>query len=594
MKSKLALFAIVIAGGVVVVGCAGGRQPPPGTAVPTSIEVQPPSATIAIDNGAPATPVGFAVVAKFADGHSETLTDATLALDLDAQLLGTLAGAQFTAGGGSAGTGHLTAQARGKSAMATVTVTVHQVHLGTGVPPDASGTFGPNPVTGPQSPFVVYPLDGVVMPSSVKAPDVQWESGGGASGMYRVRLTAGGASVESILSAGAGFTFDWQPSLADWSLLVNSAGTQPISVSVDHWDATSGAQGGAAVRINMVRADVGGVIYYWDLSEGKMQRIDETGRMPAIPKPPVNPADAANRCVACHVVSRDGRYLAGELWGGGMTGAVFDLSDPKVRSGDPAPTVMPVNTYNSLFSTFNADATRLLVNNGSSLSLVDPKTGMSLPAYGPGLPTANAAHPTWSPDGTLVAFVNNIASGSAVDYTTGDLQLIGASAGDTFTAPMPLVSNSTGDPAFKAPSWPTFSPDSQWIAYAAGVNSRARLTNQNGTVTDYPGALFMISRSGGTAVRLDNACAAARNCFLPNFSPYDAGGYYWMVFYSLRDYGNAQVGTKNTKRRQMWVTAIDKSKVAAGDASQVPYWLPDQDAKTDNMSAFWAVPPPLQ
>jgi hypothetical protein len=30
------------------------------------------------------------------------------------------------------------------------------------------------------------------------------------------------------------------------------------------------------------------------------------------------------------------------------------------------------------------------------------------------------------------------------------------------------------------------------------------------------------------------------------------------------------------------------------DPSSVPYWLPLQDSKTDNMSAFWAVPPPPQ
>jgi hypothetical protein len=432
------------------------------------------------------------------------------------------------------------------------------------------------------------------MPSSVKAPDVQWESGGGLSGMYRVRLTAGGATVESIVAATAmGFAYDWQPSPQDWALVTNSAKGQSISVSVDHWDATSGAQGGAPVKVAMINADVGGVLYYWDLSEGKMQRIDATGRAPAIPKPPTNPSDAANRCVACHVVSRDGRYLAGELWGGGMSGAVFDLSDPTVRTADPAPTVAPVNKYMSLFSTFNADATRLMVNIGSGLSLVDPKTGAAVPAGGTPLPTANAAHPTWSPDGTLVAFVNNINSGSAVDYTTGDLQIISSMAGDTFGAPTTLVANSTGDPAFKTPSWPTFSPDSQWIAYGAGVNSRARLTTMTG-INDYPGALFLVSRTGGTPAQLNMACGSARNCYLPNFSPYDGGGYYWMVFYSLRDYGNAQAGTKGTKRRQMWVTAIDKTKVGTADPSSVPYWLPDQDPKTDNMSAFWAVPPPLQ
>ena len=50
-----------------------------------------------------------------------------------------------------------------------------------------------------------------------------------------------------------------------------------------------------------------------------MQRIDANGRALAIPNPPPSPIANAtgNRCVACHAVSRDGRYLAGELWGGG-------------------------------------------------------------------------------------------------------------------------------------------------------------------------------------------------------------------------------------------------------------------------------------
>ncbi len=98
-----------------------------------------------------------------------------------------------------------------------------------------------------------------------------------------------------------------------------------------------------------------------------MQRIDGNGRAPAIPNPPASPADANNHCVACHVVSRDGRYLAGELWGGGDKGAVFDLSDPAVTAGNPAPTLAPVtaSSYTSLFSTFNPDGSRLLINPGT-------------------------------------------------------------------------------------------------------------------------------------------------------------------------------------------------------------------------------------
>jgi hypothetical protein len=264
-----------------------------------------------------------------------------------------------------------------------------------------------------------------------------------------------------------------------------------------------------------------------------------------------------------------------------------------VRTGDPAP-VMNTGTYQALFSTFNPDASRLLVNMGTQLLLIDPRSGASVASSGVPLPASGAAHPTWSPDGSSIVYASNVTAGGgaaswAVDYDRGDLSLIPVTGPDAFGAPVPLVTAASVDPAFAAPSWPSFSPDSTWIAYGAGVNSRGR----NGA-SFYPGSLFLVNRAGGAPTRLDVACSGARNCYLPSFSPYDSGGYLWLAFYSQRDYGNAQAGTKGTSRRQMWVTAIDKAKLASGDPSAVPYWIPDQDSQTDNMSAFWAVPPPLQ
>jgi hypothetical protein len=594
MTRGIAFVLVALAG----CGPSTGRGNPPGNGGPTlmSIDVQPADATIAIDNGSGNAPIAYTAIGHFSDGKMQPLGDATFALDDVGNRIGALAGTQFSANGGAAGTGHVIATSQGKSGMTGVTVTVHTITLGTGVPPDAPGKLPPTATPGALSPQIVYPLDGALMPASVATPDVQWEGTAQAGDLFHVKLVAGGATVESIVADGSGFTWDYTPSAAEWSLLTASAGGSPINVTVDHWDANSGLQGSNPVKVNLAAADVRGAIYYWDLSEGKMQRLDDNGRALAIPNPPAAPSDANNHCVACHTVSRDGRYLAGELWGGGLSGAVFDLANPTVIMGNPAPTMAPVNMYNSLFSTFNPDATRLVINDGTSLALVDPKTGMKLPTTGTPLPAAKAAHPTWSPDGTLIAFINNIDGSWAVDYTTGDLAIISANGADSFGLPTTIVASSTGDPAFKAPSWPSFTPDSQFIAYGAGTNSRGRnAIGMPPVETVYPGSLFLVGRTGGTPMRLDNACSGARNCYLPCFSPYDSGGYFWLVFYSVRDYGNAQAGTKGTQRRQMWVTAIDKSKLAAGgDPSSVPYWIPMQDPKTENMSAFWAPPPPLQ
>jgi hypothetical protein len=560
-----------------------------------SIEVQPPDATVAIDNGAGGSPIAYTAIGHYSDGKSAAIGDATFALDDIGQRIGALSGTQFTASGGAAGTGHVIASSQGKTGMTGVTVTVHKITLGPGVPADAPGKVGGTATPGALSPAVVYPLDGALMPQSVAAPDVQWEGTAQTGDLFHIKMVVGGATVESIVANAAGFTWDWLPASADWSIITQSAAGQPVTVTVDHWDAQSGLQGSNPIKVNLAAADVRGAIYYWDLSEGKLQRIDDNGRNLAIPNPPPNPTDGTNHCVACHTISRDGRYMASELWGGSLSGAVFDLSNPSVTMGNPAPTMTPINSYISLFSTFNPDATRLMINKDTSLAVIDPTTGAAITTAGTPLPTTKAAHPSWSPDGSLVAFINNVDGTWAVDYTTGDLQVIPVSAGDTFGAPMTLVQNSVGDPAFKAPSWPNFTPDSQWIAYAAGTNSRGRNAIGSPPVeTVFPGTLFMVSRTGGAPTKLDGACSGKLNCYLPSFSPYDSGGYFWLVFYSVRDYGNAQAGTKGTQRRQMWVTAIDKSKLGTSDPSSTPYWLPAQDAKTENMSAFWAPPPPLQ
>ena len=561
-----------------------------------SISVEPANATLEYQ-GTPLTQ-SYQAIGHYADGHDAPVPDAVFALDADGAILGNMNVAEFEATGAAGGKGGVLAQAGDITGSTSVIVVVHPVHLGPGVPANGADNFPDSPPTGPNSPTVVYPLEGAVMPASVGAPDAQWEGPNAAGDLYRVRITAGAfATVDTILAAGPGFKLDNQVSKADWAMLVKSAGAGPITFDIAHWNQASSATGAMPRTVRMVQADVTGAIYYWNLGAGAMERIDAAGRAPAIPNPPMR--SDGSRCVACHTVSHDGRYLSGSLWGGGLEGGVFDMSDPRIQTSDPAPTVAPVvegGSYTQLFSTFNQDATRLMINRNTGLSVVDPRTGAAVATAGTPLPAANASHPAWSPDGSAVAFINNISSGGgaaawAIDYDRGDLQIISASAGDTFGAPADLVAAASVPAQFAAPSWPTFSPDSQWIAYGAGTNSRGA-----SGATPYPGALFLINKAGGATVRLDTACGGALLCYLPNFSPYDIGGYYWLVFYSFRPYGNALAGTKGVVRRQMWITAIDKSKLALGnvDASSVPYWVTDQDVATDNMSAFWALPPPIQ
>jgi len=542
-----------------------------------SLIVEPPDPVLVSVNGS--TPAAtFTARATYEDGTS-ALVSANWALsDIALGSLGADNG-EFVSGGIKAGAATVSATVGTTTAETSLTVRVEDEIVGEGVPADVADRFT-DPQPGAGSANVLYPLNGAMLPSSIKPVHIQWDVGN-ADDLYRVTITAGLATTTAyLLHSGAAFDFAWMVDPDSWRRIKNSRDATPITIVVDRYDsAASMAYASAAVGVNMVNANLDGAIYYWDLAQGKMLRITEEGREDFMPSPPASP-DTGSRCIACHTVSRDGRYLAGELWGGNQPGAIFDLSAD--LSVDPAPTVVGPGNYTALFSTFSPDASQLLINYAKTMELRDAMTGALIPTTG--LPTTGAAHPTWSPDGTLIAYIANSDGTWAVDFTVGDLAILPVNGTDF--GPSQTLWSADG----MANAWPSFSPDSQWIAFGRGTNSRAR-RDDIGAV--YPGSLFLTSRSGGQPVALANANGGALDSYLPNFSPFNSGGYYWLAFYSTRDYGNAQVGTRGSARRQLWVTAVSNNPQPGVDPSNVGFWLPDQDVSSDNMSAYWAPRPPV-
>ncbi len=181
-----------------------------------------------------------------------------------------------------------------------------------------------------------------------------------------------------------------------------------------------------------------------------------------------------------------------------------------------------------------------------------------------GLPTSlHVTHPDWSPDGKNVVYVGNTAGetmGYYSHYTSSDIFVMPASGGDTpvFGASTMIhhgADASGGAEMGDADAHPTWSPDSSLVAFQHGQVAYSQFNPY--------GALYVTTTgAGATAVRLDNANGGVSGTsgFWPTFSPFTTteGGvtYYWLAFFSQRDYGNVQAGTKGTSRRQLWVTAV--------------------------------------
>ena len=87
--------------------------------------------------------------------------------------------------------------------------------------------------------------------------------------------------------------------------------------------------------------------------------------------------------------------------------------------------------------------------------------------------------------------------------------------------------------------------------------------------------------------------------FYPTLSPVAAGGYFWALFTSRRQYGNVMTDTTNgnsvpdpvfhTETKKVWVTALTIG--GSGDPSHPAFYLPGQEAASGNFRPFATLAP---
>lgn len=560
-----------------------------GTPAIQSLVFDPPEAFLTLDGVTPGSAT-YTLKAKYVDGSSENVVAQSIQFDRP-DLADVLPGltVTLTSPGEYGGTGVLHGVYNGVEATAKLTISVHRKEFGPGVDPAAvAGLDQPNLPQDPALGSILYPYDKTIFPQGLASPLIMWNAPG-ANDLYRVHYEQANYVFDGYYLAPPPANVR-MPQLY-WDKMVASNGGDPIKFELSRLDAASGTAYSATKQTwPIAPASLRGAIYYWTTSgAGQMARINPGGSWE-----PLN----GGACMGCHAVSSDGTTLVAS-WEGQPT---IDNDNRAWVSFDlPAGTVRKISNRFAGNVAVNNDG-KYVVFGSQTLKLAETATGTEFPNSGleslPLLPGMNGLMtPAFSPDGLHLTAVegagnwyHNLMNGRLVtmdfDPTT-----------QKFSNYKGLVNASEYPAGQKAIAYPSYAPDSKWIAYHVSDYATGCDVQGCDDFATQIGAIGMQNVDGSPAMTLEALSngppnAADRNrAFEPTFNPIERGGYFWVVFTSMRDYGHRITGTPNNGKKRLWVAAIDKNPQPGTDPSHPAFFLEGQNEATTNMRGFWALSP---
>lgn len=405
-----------------------------------------------------------------------------------------------------------------------------------------------------------YPEDGTMFPAGMVPPVLQWNPNGNT--LFHLRMTRSDDVLFDVYTTQANFTF----SEPQWDALAMGHG-EPIVLELSGRPALDAGEVNIADARIIYTADasLAGTVYYWQIETGDIMKIPQGDTSPT----PVFSTNAeTGTCRGCHSLSRDGGTL-GFMYNGG--------DDPRAglaSTAAPEPAIIENFTENRWTMVgFDPSGTRAAAVYNGGMWLADVTRGLAggVANLGTINTGGQGTMPAWSPDGSTLAIARR-GEGADWSFSQSELCLMqwDSSAG-TFGEPRVVAS---GDgPEGDAYSYPTWTPDSRWLAFGRAPN----------TGNADPQTLWMYHLASGTASRLLRANPQALDV-QPAFSPYIEGGYYWLLFYSRRPYGQF------SNHKQLWVTAVRADMAPGEDGSFPAFWLPGQDPNRQNITGYWSPP----
>ncbi len=550
-----------------VVGCGGTTNVHDDAKA--TLSIGPPTSTLTIVNDAPVMEA-FTATLTYPDGTSRDATaethftiDSTFGAFDHQNLTMTVAGKTAVIGTWV-----------DKVAMAEVIARLKDIRIDPSLPANVGDWFS-TPEDPSHAPVVVYPAPDVAMPRNVGDFEIHWTDAS-ANDVYEVSLHTDFTDVYAYVP-GTKVTPPPFPGAAYTSFLASEweaavAAEPVVQFQVRGVQSANPTSVGSAPlqRVNLSNEQLLGGLYYWaSTSTDNIYGIfrHDMG-MPGQPAQQyMTTAQTGNRCVACHVLSRDGHEMAITYDGGDGVATMVDVGTAAAQTS--------VTAWN--FGTFTPDGMQFLAVHQGTLTVLDYATQMPLAtmtAAGP------VSHPDLSPDGTRLVYIRE-PGGSDWNFTSGAIFV--RSYDETthaFGPEQALVVDGTNN------YYPSFSPDGQWILFNKDAGNGGSYNNAN--------TMLYVMKSDGSAPPIALAKlnqAAGLTDSWGRWAPFAqtmglaSRQMYWITTSSKRDFGVRLVGAG---KPQVWMAPFFPDAAAAGqDPSDVAFRLPFQNIASNNHIAQW-------